>query len=453
MSDLTKYDVEATAHHIPLQLNNLSEWHLFFYVLNLCFSVSRQTHDLPVPNSWLICFSEFASTVFEPILNLGAIHMFAPWVPTTWSPSYMISRLVQSYSIVSWVFDSGLSVPRHMVNSGISFFAQPHMMHRVHQMITAAAALWFIIRHITALLHSRSTQTTSNKTSSTHELDVDGGDEQRHINQKVREIVANCNAHLLRHFTWGCQLEEGASPEQIRKLDRLLRVELPNDYKTFLQLTNGLKNVLDGGRRLTFLPADCPSFAVKETYQEPCIELRRLHVTWLLESLFGPGTHAELMEQTGFRGVEGERGIRLFKIASRETQMGGVFLVCPKDIQNIVSDWAEVALFDKKRNGSLIGRIYGHGKDYFGNFSSDMEMLLMFWPGWLVLQVDPAGPHYRLYPSFTAFLETLAEITRRPNDDLVQDGLGSHNEGQYADLCRWKWEWEHGYRKVVRQDE
>ncbi|KAI0451224.1 hypothetical protein F5B21DRAFT_387692 [Xylaria acuta] len=423
----------------------VSGYSLFFYVLNLCFSVSRQVLGHPAPSSWLACFSRFASTVFEPMFNLGVIHMFAPWIPTTCLPSSIILRLVQTYSIISWVFDFGLSMPRLMASSGISFLTQPHVMHRVHQIITTAAAAWFIIRHITAFLHSRPPQTISNATPSTEELYLNGSNEQQHIYWATREIVTNCDTHWRKYFTWGCHLEEGAPPEQMEKLEYLLDIELPNDYKIFLRLTNGLTNVLDGGKpHLTFLPSDSPIFAMREIYNNPSPAVRRLHVTWLIESMFGPGSRAELTEQTGHPGGCGERSIRLIKIASRGNEPGGVFLISPEDVQDTAADWVKVGLTHDKRNGSLIGRMGHHRQCYFGYMGSQLE-LLKDWKEWLVLQVQhgPKETRCRLYPSFTAFLQTLAEITRRSTPCLIQGAIEEHH---YADYCHWKWEWEYNRR-------
>ncbi|KAI1748998.1 hypothetical protein F4782DRAFT_533955 [Xylaria castorea] len=423
----------------------VSGYSLFFYVLNVCFAVSRQAPAISFPNSWLVCFSRFASGVFEPILNLRAMHMFAPWIPTTWSSSYILPRFIQSYSIISWIFDSGLSMPRHMLNSGISFIAQPHMMHRAHQVITTAAAAWFIIRHITAFLFNSSTHTISNENPSTHELYLNGSNEQQHIYWAAREIATNCTTHWRKHFTWGCHLEESAPLEQMQKLEFLLDVKLPHDYKTFLQLTNGLNNVLDGGKpHLTFLPADSPHFALSSIYQEPSDEMRRLYVTWLVESLFGPGSRAELIEQTGHYGGGGQCSIKLIKIASRDNESGGVFLVSPEDVRYTVQDWVKVALYHRKRNGALIGKINNHVESYFGNIGLRLGML-KDWREWLVLQVQEQEQHNarvtrcRLYPGFTAFLQTLAEITRRSTAFLMTGSIGEHH---YANHCRWQWEWE-----------
>ncbi|KAI0190524.1 hypothetical protein EV127DRAFT_430485 [Xylaria flabelliformis] len=418
---------------------------VFFYVLNLCFFVSRQAPDSPVPNSWLVCFSRFVSSVFEPILNLGAVQIITPWVPTTWSPSHMISRLIQSYSIIIWVFDSGLSMPRHWLNGGISFFGQPHVIHKAQQLVTTAAAVWFIIGQTMAFLRNRSTQMISNKDPSTHELYVNGSNEQQHIYWAVREIVTNCNTHWRKRYNWGCHLEEGAPPEQVQKLDLLLGVELPNDYKTFLQLTNGLKNVLDGGKpHLTFSPVDSPQIALSSDYERPSDELRKLHAAWLVESLFGPGSGAELKEQTGCPRGSQPPDIKLVKIGSRGDEPGGVFLVSPKDVRHTVQDWIRVALNHPKRNGALIGSIDGHIGSYFGSIGPRLDML-KDWEDWLVLQVqeqeqgDSKVTCCRLYPSFLAFLQTLAEMTRRSTANLV---AGIMSEHIYADHCRWKWEWE-----------
>ncbi|KAI0465725.1 hypothetical protein F4859DRAFT_500084 [Xylaria cf. heliscus] len=411
----------------------VSGYSILFYVLNICFSVSQQAPDLSLPDSWLVSFSRFASAVFEPIINLGAFHIF-------WSPlSSLILRIVQAYSMISWVLDLGLSMPRHMLNNGIVFFSQPHMMHRAHQLITTGAAVWFIIRHIMAYTHSRSTQTISNKASSTHKLFVDGSNEQQYVYWAVREIMTNCDTHWRKYFTWRCHLEEGAPPEQIKKLCKLLRQDLPSDYKAFLQFTNGLNNVLDGGKpHLTFLPADSPNFAAA-VYQDPDGQTRRLYVTWLIESMFGRGTRDALTKQTGYSAGCGQRSINLIKIASRENEPGGVFLVCPQDVQYTAQDWLDVALDHEGRCGALIGEIYAHTTFHFG--AGSKMKALKNWTDWLVLQVQygPRQPQCHLYPSFTAFLQTLAEITRRSTDDLMMHGI---DESHYANHCCWKWEWE-----------
>ncbi|KAI1734969.1 hypothetical protein F4680DRAFT_317108 [Xylaria scruposa] len=348
-----------------------SGYSLFFYVLNLCFFVSRQAPASSVPNTWLVYFSGFASSVFE------------------------------------------------------------------------LAAVWFIIRHTTAFFHDRSTQMISNKDPSTHALYVNGSNEQQHIYWTVREIATNCCTHWRKRYNWGCHLEEGAPPEQVRKLDILLDVKLPNDYKTFLQLTNGLNNVLDGGKpHLTFLPADSPQIALSSVYENPSDEMRKLYAAWLVESLCGPGSRAELIEQTGYRFREYD--INLVKIASRGNEPGGVFLVSPKDVRKTVHGWMRVAFHHPKRNGALIGRINCHVGSYFGHIGSELD-LLKDWEEWLVLQVQEQGQgnckvtRCRLYPSFLAFLQTLAEMSRRSTDNLLSGMMGEHI---YADNCRLKWEWE-----------
>ncbi|KAI0436759.1 hypothetical protein F4803DRAFT_207154 [Xylaria telfairii] len=392
--------------------------------------------DHSVSNSWLVSFPKFMSDVFESIQHVGFVHIL-------WSPmSYLILGLVQTCSIIIWVFGLGLSVPCLILNNIIAFVAQPHIIYRMHQMVTTVAAMWFIIKHITEFLHSGSAQPTSDDQRSTRELYVDGSNEQQHIYWATREIVTNCDTHWRKFFTWGCHLEEGAQPEWIRKIDLLLGVKLPNDYKTFLQLTNGLNNVLDGGKpHLTFLSADNAEFAhfaKPDMYQEPSNQMRELYLTWVIEAMFGPNTHAKLTA-VGNRGYRTERGVNLIKIAARGREQGGVFLICPSDVCNIAWDWGDVALNNERLCGRVIGEILHHTSTYFG-LGHRLKML-RDWEDWLVLQVyyDPEKPRYRLYPSFTAFLQTLAEITRLPTDDLMTRGISERN---YAHLCRRQWEWE-----------
>ncbi|KAI0196416.1 hypothetical protein F4808DRAFT_464058 [Astrocystis sublimbata] len=426
---------------------------LFFYAVNTFFYIShQQAVDVPAAPSWLVSFSRFASDVFRPTLTLEAvIHMLTPWIPATWSVSSLLLGLLQVYSAI---FHVVIAMPRQTINNAIAFFAQPHVMQRVHQITTTIAAAWFIIRHIASFLYPTTPPAPLliTDTPSPAQQLITGSDEQQHIYWAVREIVANCDTHWRMYFTWGCKLERGAPPAQLRKLERLVESELPDDYKTFLLFTNGLKNVLDGGKpHLTFLAADSPKFADSATYNHPGMATRHLYTKWLVDALFGPDSFHALQEQTGHRDKPGQDTIRLIKIASRQNELGGVYLVSAEDMRNVARDWLEVALSHPGRNGALIGTIYHHTGAYFGNCDYLLETL-RYWQDWLVLQVElgPQTPHCRLYPGFTAFLQTLAEVTRRATDKLMNLGL---DEKYYADHCRYKWEWEwtRGYGGETRR--
>lgn len=161
----------------------------------------------------------------------------------------------------------------------------------------------------------------------------------------------------------------------------------------------------------------------------------KLYVTWVVEAMFGPNTHAELTRPESYRGYRTERGINLIRIASRGNEQSGAFHICPKEVRNIAWDWGDVELNYEKLCRRVIGEICYHTSTYFG--SAYQLKTLRDGEGWLVLQVqyDSEKPRYGLYPSFTAFLQRLAEITRRPIDDLV---IGGKFESDYANNCRRK---------------
>ncbi|KAI1125422.1 hypothetical protein F5Y10DRAFT_247168 [Nemania abortiva] len=376
---------------------------------------------------------------------IAATYSIMLWLFDAWDhPAERIGIADLSWFLVSCVM-LGLAhvypglgrVPDHLMDNIFSFFAEPHVRIVQHVVATVAAS-WFVIRVPTIFLGYlfRKESPGSNEARSPHEPFVQGSHEQQNIYWLTREIAKNCTVHLQEHFGGaGCQLAPGASLEQIRDLDRLLWVELPKDYKIFLQLTNGLHEVLDGGDHgLQFLSTNSGHWL--ETVSPARQDIR---ATWLIESMFGPGTRKELAEQ-----VVGGKDVRhrtsFVKIADRVTGVGGVYLVPAEDCRSIAREWVPSALHDSGRCGKLIGEIMHHCDIYFGG-RSERPRLLQDWDDWVVLQVDQNGNRCRLYPSFTALLQTLSEISRRPSSDIF--GMpGILEDPTYAEYCYLRWEWE-----------
>lgn len=335
--------------------------------------------------------------------------------------------------------------------SRVSFCAQLHVMHMIHQVITTRDALWLLVTAITAFLYNRSREKPVSrepvgiKARPSRELHIGDSYDERRISSLVQEILYYCSVHWYKKGGRECQLEEGAAPAEIQNLDSLFKVKLFNvtlswQYKAFLQLTNGLNNVLDGsGEHIDFMSvADSMKWA-REIYYLPFSERQRLQelwATWLIESMLGPGAREELTAQVTDHHLPESR-IRLIRIASCGTGSDGMFLVSPEDCREIAQGWLRSAFGDSGRCGSLIGRIEAHGETYFGDMGRRLEMLRRY-KKWVVLQVR--GRRRRLYPSFIAFLQTLAEISRRTPDELPMSGVVP--ESRYADHCRFRWELE-----------
>ncbi|KAI1146426.1 hypothetical protein F4825DRAFT_440756 [Nemania diffusa] len=409
-----------------------SGYSLAFYALKTW--LPHRIVNISPANVCLAWISVFALQVFGNIVNLRIADRVAPWISDAWSS---VSRMISEFIPFCSVF-GGMS-PRHMLSGVISFFAQPHAMNIVHQMITMTIVLWLVIRPLLTFLGNRIQGTTDNEARPADKRCIECTPEGKGIYRRVNVIMENSNGHWKkfqgRFPGRACQLEEGASPEQIQSLDQLLGVTLPEDYKLFLRHTNGLDNVLDGGfAHLTFMSTENAKW-LEDIYHWPCLRTQDLWATWFIESMFGRGTRKELAEQVAGKSNIRHR-TRFIKIASRATTSGGVFLVPPGDCRSIAREWVRSALEDEGRCGALIGRIDHHGQTYFSKSGRPL-VLLQNWEKWLVLQVDEGGKHCRLYPHFTALLQTLAEVSDRPTKELFVNGIC---ESTYAEFCISKWE-------------
>lgn len=408
---------------------------MLFYTLNVLLPAANQVVNMPIANSLFAWTSRAISTLSEKMVNLGTAHVFERWIRTT------RPRLCDAmWELVHFCLINGRTFLVHLLDGGTPSCAQLQVTHILHQMITTRVALWFLVTAVTAFLDNRSgAEPVSNEARPNRELQIGGSHEEQRIYWLVWEIMNNCSADWYDDGGRKCQLKEGAAPEEIRCLDSLLRVSLPKQFKTFLQLTNGLNNVLDGSsERIHFMSATDSIDYTREMYRSPFSARRKtqeLWATWLVESMFGPGTREELTGQVTDHDLP-KSGIRLIRIACRGAGSDGVFLVSPEDWHEMAQGWVRSAFGDSGRNGSLIGRIDAHGETYFGDMGRRLETLRGR-EEWLVLQVTER--RCRLYPSFTAFLQTLAEITRRTPDELLVSGV---HESRYADYCRWKWEQE-----------
>ncbi|KAI1164818.1 hypothetical protein F5B18DRAFT_225409 [Nemania serpens] len=416
-------------------------WTIFYLVLGYTILLPSFEGWRPVvieivdmANGWFAWTPRATPILSEKIANPRTAYVFDRLFHTAWSRLCdAIWELVHCYFINGWRF------LYHMLDNGISLCTKLHVMHIFHQMITTSAALCILVTVITVFLGNRSpAEPASNESRPIRELHVGGSHEEQHIYSLVWEIVNNCSAHWYNDGGGHrYQLEEGAAPEEIQSLDSLLDVTLPKQHKAFLQLTNGLSNVLDGSvEHIHFMSAADILNWEREIYWSHHggrQETQELWATWLIESMLGPGTREELTGQVTDHQIPKSR-IRLIRIASCGTGSNGVFLVPPEDCREIAQGWIRPAFGDSGRCGSLIGRIEAHGEMYFGGTGRRLATLRRC-EEWVVLQV--MGRRYRLYPSFTAYLETLVEITQRTPDELLVSGV---RESRYADHCRGKWE-------------
>ncbi|KAI1111632.1 hypothetical protein F5Y14DRAFT_453865 [Nemania sp. NC0429] len=408
---------------------------MLLYALNTLLPAVRQIVSMPIASSWATWTSRVPSSRPEKMANLETTRVFERWIYTAWS------RLCDAtWELVHCYFVSSRTFSDHTPGDGISFCVQLQVMHIFRQIMATRAASWLLAAAVTFVLGNRSTgNPANNEAHPTRELHGGGSHEEQYIYWLVREIVNNCSAHWSNYGGEGCHLEEGATPAEIQKLDSLLDKRLPTQYKAFLRLTNGLSHVLDGSsKHIDFMSAADSISWVREMYRPSSSgtqTTQELWATWLIESMLGPGAREELTEQMTDHDVP-KSCVRLIKIASHDSEAEGLFLVSPEDCGKMARDWFPAAFGDGGRRGSLIGRIEAHGETYFGDMGRRLETLRGC-REWTVLQVR--GRRYRLYPSFAAFLQTLAEVTRRTADELLVSGV---HESQYANHCRWRWEQE-----------
>ncbi|KAI1823343.1 hypothetical protein F4861DRAFT_335992 [Xylaria intraflava] len=426
----------------------LSGYSLVAYIMIIALSTYGDHYilDRPVANLWFVRISRFASSAFHQNLQnaiLGiqhAMETFAPQIGTAWSSSWdSMLRCFSIHSIITRANDFKLSMLYYALHNTISFLTQPHVIDLAQQISAIVLVAWFLIAQVESSIGSPSKQATSNGAYSTHAgYACHEGDEEAQIYWLVREIAANCNNHWRKYFLRGCKLVKGASMEQINKLEEILYTNLPNDFRIFLKNTNGLENVLDGScDPLTFASTDSDSWV-----SEMCCAqegMQDLWIVYLVEALFGPGTHGELIEQTGLNYICPYQ-LGFIRIASHGLGSTGLFLVPPDDFRKVMQFWFPVAHDNVARNGSIIGRIHAHEQAHFGRIYHPLEALEDR-NDWMLLQVQRVEKqtYCRLYPSLTAYLQTLAELTRRRTSDLMTPNI---DESCFAQSCRLKWEVE-----------
>ncbi|KAI2620615.1 hypothetical protein GGS21DRAFT_496108 [Xylaria nigripes] len=370
-----------------------------------------------------------------------AIHAFAPRIFTAGSSAWgIIFRGLSLHAVIAWTINFRSSTLYQIWYNATSFFAQPHIMRILERASAVVLAIWLLITHITSIPGNRSVKTTRNENYVGHrQSDYPSSHEEDHIFWLLREIVRNCNTHWQKYHQRRCKLEKGVPPDQVEKLAQLFQTNLPSDFRIFLRLTNGLRNILDGcGDPLTFMSTDSRSW-MTEMHRALDHRTQDLWMKYLVESLFGPGTCDELIEQTKPTCMY-RQTLNFIHIASNAKESGGLFLVPPEDYRSVTQLWFPLAHDHNARNGSIIGRIYAHEEHHFGRSYHDLETLTNR-EDWLLLQVQRMGgkTHCRLYPSFTAYLQTLAELTRRRTYDLMMPSI---DESYFANMCRWKWEAE-----------
>ncbi|KAI0111270.1 hypothetical protein GGR51DRAFT_71746 [Nemania sp. FL0031] len=389
----------------------------------------------------LFCLLNLCSLVFDRIMNPASELLLAahakiqnsrikdttnPWIFITSVLIFCVALwCVYVFAILGWVS------LHDMLHNSTSFFTPPHAAQVLHQMITATATMWFLIRLIRAFRGDRRKQSPHKEARSPQELSIQGNHMQQDIHRLVREIVANYNTYHLSQSSVGCKLEPGASLEQIRDLDRLVKVDLPKDYKIFLQLTNGLNDIPSGCMGyLQFISTNSADWL--ETVS-PAEQDGR--ATWFIDSLFGPGIARELREA---KKVQNGRNVQhrtsFHKIAS------GVYLVPPGDCRSIAREWVTGTIQGRWLCGNTIGHMIPYLESYFGDGDLRRLNFLQDWDEWLVLQVGGGEGRWRLYPSFTAFLQTLNKINQRPSPWI--------SEETYAEYCRLAWDREWQRRSI-----
>ncbi|KAJ8129604.1 hypothetical protein O1611_g4024 [Lasiodiplodia mahajangana] len=376
--------------------------------------------------------SEFLSATVEKMQNFKIEDKTDPWTSIiVVLVSGMILGLVYICAVLGW------APPRDMLRNGISFFAQPHAMRVLRRIATTTAALWLLIRLIRAFLGDRRKQSAHKEARSPQEPSIPSNNMQQYIYRLVREIVPSPTIREQSESSTGCELKPGASLEQIQELDRVIQAELPTDYKIFLQLTNGLSNFPEGSsRHLQFISTNSASWLeMVEGHNQD----RRARL--FIDALFGPGIARELYDGKSIR-----HPTSFHKITSNSAGFDsrGVYLVPPEDCRTIARKWVMGIL--ENLCGRAIGETTHHISLHFGDGDWRRLYVLQDWDEWLVLHVQQIGgrERCRLYPGFTAFLQSMNEISR---------GLApSNGQDIYTTCCRRRWEWEFEKRSITGAD-
>ncbi|KAI8631718.1 hypothetical protein F5Y19DRAFT_493578 [Xylariaceae sp. FL1651] len=383
--------------------------------------------------SWI---SASCLVVFERVSNPSTMTSMLAWISSVLSISFdQITNFAPTRALVSWVSDIGLLALRHIADHIVPYLAQSHVMHKVHQTITTVAAIWFFFGRVTAFLNTRSKHAVRGKAITDHKRHSDVSNPEHYIFQLLKELVANCDTHSRRILGEGCHLKNGAESIEIHGLDQLLSTDLPADYKTFLQLTNGLTNIWDGsGYSITFLPFDSVKWTTMYPYTaDP--DPGGLCEQYLIDSIIGTQCRMNLVQELELENLG--PSIRPIRIATHPTWMGCLLLITQEQVREAARYWAPIVMGLDNLTADLVGMIFVRTEDYFGG--TDIFNLLEEWDGWLLLQVHSVHDQLRcrIYPSFTAYLEELTEMTRRETTELM---VGV-DEAYFADSCRWRWEW------------
>ncbi|KAI1170445.1 hypothetical protein F4777DRAFT_118676 [Nemania sp. FL0916] len=242
--------------------------------------------------------------------------------------------------------------------------------------------------------------------------------QETRIRRQVKKLVSNWNS-VQELWLRTRSLAKGASRDQIQGLCQSIGHELPTDYKLFLQVTDGLGRMWDGcGYGL--------AFASVSQHQNLLIDQHLMMK--FVDSVLGHGSGPRLRE-LGLTDTKSD--IRVLKIAAYAYIFRGLYLISPKDCRVSAGHWSSF-LQRKSFPRDLQEEMAAHAYFRFNSDANRILSVLRNWRGWLVLQVQPPPFEPRIWPSFTAYLETLVDVTSRRRASGLAELQKVHNYNCYS---------------------
>ncbi|OTA93942.1 hypothetical protein M434DRAFT_282028 [Hypoxylon sp. CO27-5] len=223
------------------------------------------------------------------------------------------------------------------------------------------------------------------------------------------------------------KLRKGASAAQVSALEKVLGdINLPRDYKAFLRLVDGTEFFwYSSQRNILFFDFS------KVSWETPGIVQ---HDNLLLSSIFGAAALRGIHKELAYSTTPASLAIRLLQIDNAHR----IFLVDPAACRQIGQLWlpllSQPVLSEKvKREASQ------YSTDHFGSVSPLLAM--MFWSTWVVLEVRQQDTmDTRLYPSFTDFLDELANREKIEWTPGWMPEPGAVQNARFAADDRHRWE-------------